>query len=125
MHRSRKWHPFQYSCLENPMDIGAWQTTVHGVTKEVVTLQVNNKNLGLTGRDPPPARIKIQYSKSWVLISSGLLRFTGCSLMGWPPRKGPFRRATRFSPSMASLSKEPHTMMPWLSSAKLGSPGKL
>ena len=24
---------FQYSCLENPMDRGAWQTTVHGVTK--------------------------------------------------------------------------------------------
>ena len=24
---------FQYSCLENPMDRGAWQATVHGVTK--------------------------------------------------------------------------------------------
>ena len=23
----------QYSCLENPMDGGAWQTTVHGVAK--------------------------------------------------------------------------------------------
>ena len=26
-------HPFQYSCLENPMDRGAWQATVHGVAK--------------------------------------------------------------------------------------------
>ena len=25
--------PLQYSCLENPMDRGAWQDTVHGVTK--------------------------------------------------------------------------------------------
>ena len=25
--------PFQYSCLENPMDRGAWQATVHGVTR--------------------------------------------------------------------------------------------
>ena len=25
--------PLQYSCLENPMDRGAWQATVHGVTK--------------------------------------------------------------------------------------------
>ena len=25
--------PLQYSCLENPMDRGAWQTIVHGVTK--------------------------------------------------------------------------------------------
>ena len=26
-------NPLQYSCLENPMDRGAWQTTAHGVTK--------------------------------------------------------------------------------------------
>ena len=25
--------PLQYSCLENPMDEGAWQAAVHGVTK--------------------------------------------------------------------------------------------
>ena len=24
---------FQYSCLENPMDRGAWQATVYGVAK--------------------------------------------------------------------------------------------
>ena len=26
-------NPIQYSCLENPMDGGAWWATVHGVTK--------------------------------------------------------------------------------------------
>ena len=26
-------NPLQYSCLENPMDRGAWGATVHGVTK--------------------------------------------------------------------------------------------
>ena len=25
--------PLQYSCLENPMDGGAWKTAVHGVTE--------------------------------------------------------------------------------------------
>ena len=25
--------PLQWSCLENPMDRGAWWATVHGVTK--------------------------------------------------------------------------------------------
>ena len=25
--------PLQYSCLENPMDQGAWWATIHGVTK--------------------------------------------------------------------------------------------
>ena len=28
-----KWQPLQCSCLENPMDRGAWWATVHGVTK--------------------------------------------------------------------------------------------
>ena len=26
-------NPLQYSCLENPMDVGAWWATVHGVAK--------------------------------------------------------------------------------------------
>ena len=26
-------NPLQYSCLGNPMDRGAWQAAVHGVTK--------------------------------------------------------------------------------------------
>ena len=26
-------HPFQYSCLENPMDRGAWLAMVHKFTK--------------------------------------------------------------------------------------------
>ena len=28
-------NPLQYSCLGNPMDRGAWQATLHGVTKEL------------------------------------------------------------------------------------------
>ena len=28
-----KWYPFQYSCLENPTDKGAWRATIHGVAK--------------------------------------------------------------------------------------------
>ena len=30
--------PLQYTCLENPMDRGAWRTTVHGVTKSQTPL---------------------------------------------------------------------------------------
>ena len=26
-------NPLQYSCLENPMDRGAWQATVHGILR--------------------------------------------------------------------------------------------
>ena len=28
-------NPLQYSCLENPVDRGAWWAAVHGVTKEL------------------------------------------------------------------------------------------
>ena len=31
-------NPLQYSCLENPMDGGAWQATVHRVTKGQIQL---------------------------------------------------------------------------------------
>ena len=32
-------HPLQYACLENPMDRGAWGSTVHGVTKSWTRLR--------------------------------------------------------------------------------------
>ena len=30
-----KGNPLEYSCLGNPMDRGAWQAIVHGVTEEL------------------------------------------------------------------------------------------
>ena len=33
----RNGNPLQYSCLENPMDRGAWQATVHSVTESDTT----------------------------------------------------------------------------------------
>ena len=30
-------HPLHYYCLENPMDRGAWQVTVHSVTESHMT----------------------------------------------------------------------------------------
>ena len=29
----RKWQPTPWDSMENPMDRGAWQATVHGVTR--------------------------------------------------------------------------------------------
>ena len=40
----RKWQPTPIFCLENAMDRGAWQATVHGVSKELdMTEWLNNK----------------------------------------------------------------------------------
>ena len=39
-------NPFQYSCLRDPMDRGAWQVTVNGVAKESdMTYQLNNSKM--------------------------------------------------------------------------------
>ena len=34
----KAWHPLQSSCLENPMDGGAWWAAVHGVAKSQARL---------------------------------------------------------------------------------------
>ena len=31
-------YPLQYSCLDNPMDRGAWRATIHGVAKSQTQL---------------------------------------------------------------------------------------
>ena len=36
----RNGYSLQYSCLENPMNRGAWQGTVHGVTELDTTEQL-------------------------------------------------------------------------------------
>ena len=37
-------NPLQYSCLEDPVDRGAWWVTVHGVAKESdMTEDLNNQ----------------------------------------------------------------------------------
>ena len=44
--------PLQYSCLENPMDGGAWWATVHGVAKS----QTQLKRLSGSGGSPGHSR---------------------------------------------------------------------
>ena len=37
--------PLQYSCMENPMDRGAWRATIHGVTKSQTRLSQHSQVL--------------------------------------------------------------------------------
>ena len=38
LYREGNGNPLQYSCLENPMDGGAWEAAVHGVAKSLTRL---------------------------------------------------------------------------------------
>ena len=40
-------NPLQYSCLENPMDRGAWRAIVHGITKSRTRL--NHRHITFAG----------------------------------------------------------------------------
>ena len=42
--REGNGYPLQYSCLEIPMDRGAWWATVHGVAKELDSTEQLNRN---------------------------------------------------------------------------------
>ena len=42
-------NPLQYSCLENPMDRGAWWATVHGVTERRTRLNRLSTHADLVG----------------------------------------------------------------------------
>ena len=44
-------YPLQYSCLENPMDRGAWWATVHGITESDTAEQLTQEyRVGRTSR---------------------------------------------------------------------------
>ena len=65
----RAWQPLQYSCLENPMDRGAWWATVHSITKSQTQLNdlVNKQHdKGLQQM----LQQNIQISEAWSLQMS-------------------------------------------------------
>ena len=40
-------NPLQYSCLENPMDQGAWRAIVYGVTQSQTQLKQLSKHIAI------------------------------------------------------------------------------
>ena len=55
-------NPLQYSCLGNPMDRGAWQVAVHGVTKVLDTTYRLNNHL-----------LMFQLINSWSLLKNSYI----------------------------------------------------
>ena len=58
-------NPLQYSCLENPMDGGAWWATVHGVAKSRTWLmRLSSSNISMTSLYVMEARNKLGIVKA-------------------------------------------------------------
>ena len=79
--------PLQYSCLENPMDRGAWRVTVHGVTKSRTRLSDSAQH-NVTPREGT-ASSKVLISKGELLITiSKHVRLRDISLIHLYPGPG-------------------------------------
>ena len=72
-------HPLQYSCLENPVDGGAWRATVRGVAKSQTQLSTGTEqNPGGGNMIVPILQMKKQRHRnnSHPLLNSGNCRFS-------------------------------------------------
>ena len=77
-------NPLQYSCLENPMDRGAWWATVHGVAKSRTRLSdfafILLLHLGFSSLQEDLETFSSQYTREVVPvapISKDLMSFIG------------------------------------------------
>ena len=59
-------NPLQHSCLENPMDRGAWRAVVHGVVKSQISLKQLSTSTQKAGRKWPDAgdTVLLSYKQS-------------------------------------------------------------
>ena len=69
----KQMDPLQYSCLENPMDRGTWQATVHGVTGVGHNLMTRSPPRGILGFPDGSAvknkKVKMTATQCWTLCN--------------------------------------------------------
>ena len=70
-------NPFQYSCLENPMDSGAWWATVHGVTKSHTWLKWLSAHRPISAVQQSDTILHIYTFFLNILFHDGLVRRLG------------------------------------------------
>ena len=61
-------NPLQYSCMENPMDRGAWKATVHGVAEADTTEQLHFTSLHFCFMDYVKAFDCVDHNKLWKIL---------------------------------------------------------
>ena len=61
-------NPFQQSCLENPVDRGAWEVAVHGVTKSRTTEQLNTAQHKFQRASSSTQKLRVKSLGWWALV---------------------------------------------------------
>ena len=79
----KKWQPTQYSCLGNHTDRGAWQATVHGITKSWTPLR---RHIGTLEASVAARETRHVRSSGIEPVSSAVEM---CSLNHWTTRQVP------------------------------------
>ena len=69
-------NPLQYSCLENSMDRGAWQATIHGVTKSQTWLKWLSTQEATIRTSPVAQMVKNMPAVQEIQFAPGLGRFS-------------------------------------------------
>ena len=106
--RRSQWHPLQYSCLENPMDGGAWQAADHGVAKSWTQLS----DFTFTFHFHPLEKEMATHSSvlAWRIPGTGSL--VGCCL--WGSTESDMTEATQQQQQQGSVVicwADPHTIL--------------
>ena len=89
-------HPLQYSCLENPPGRGAWQATVHGVTRFRHDLALNHYHHKLTQMQWLKQHTFIIYCSGDQKSDMGLTKLRSIWQPGWIPLGGSWERILPF-----------------------------
>ena len=104
-------NPYQYSCLEKFMDRGAWQATVHGISKESDMTERLSLSLYIWKILSTPKILKLIQGLPWWLCGKKKKKkkpTCQCRRPGFDPwvRKIPWRR--KWQPSPVFLSGKSH-----------------
>ena len=75
-------NPLQYSCLENPMDGGAWRATVHGVAKSRTRLSDFTSSILDITTDVGPSTPSSLLNKALILFRNPCLPHANTSNSG-------------------------------------------
>ena len=107
-------NPIQYSCLENPMDRGAWQTTVHRVSKSQTWLKRQHMRMRAHTHTHTHTHIFLSIYLSIYLGASQMAQMVKNLPAIWETRVRSLGQKDPLKKQMATHSNIPLWGIPWM-----------